>query len=233
MSAAPEGKRVLLTGPASERAAKRWVDAVYTAPDWTPIHLPLVRIVGRAIDPRHVRDAPGLVAVTSQNALPALKRLWEQREDVKRAPHAAVGVATAQAMRAGGRPDPRRRAGRRRSGPAREGDRGTDRGRRDRPSASGDRAIELRERPSRRDGGRRAGAYRTEDVETPCSPAGWPPRFASLRLASGWGPPTHRASRRSPSGRPPTPAGARAARFTRIVRLAQPTPAPSPTLSML
>ena len=72
MSAAPEGKRVLLTGPASERAAKRWVDAVYTAPDWTPIHLPLVRIVGRAIDPRHVRDAPGLVAVTSQNALPAL-----------------------------------------------------------------------------------------------------------------------------------------------------------------
>ncbi|MEE2941189.1 MAG: hypothetical protein VX460_12435, partial [Planctomycetota bacterium] len=64
MSDAAPRRRVLLTGPASERAAKRWVDAVYTAPGWTPVHLPLVRVVGRAIDPRHVRDTPDLVAVT-------------------------------------------------------------------------------------------------------------------------------------------------------------------------
>ena len=32
MSAAVEERRVLLTGPASERAAKRWIDAVHAAP---------------------------------------------------------------------------------------------------------------------------------------------------------------------------------------------------------
>lgn len=97
---AVQTRRVVLTGPASERAAKRWIDAVHTVPGWTPLHFPLVRIVGHAIDARRVRVVPNMVAVTSQNALPALKRLWEERSDVREAPHAAIGVATARAMRA-------------------------------------------------------------------------------------------------------------------------------------
>ncbi|MEL6715160.1 MAG: uroporphyrinogen-III synthase, partial [Planctomycetota bacterium] len=52
-----------------------------------------------AIDARRVAADPAFVAVTSQNALAALKRLWAERPDVKDAPHAAVGVATARALR--------------------------------------------------------------------------------------------------------------------------------------
>lgn len=93
-------RRISLTGPASERAAKRWIDAVYTVPGWKPLHFPLVRIVGQAIPASRVGLLPSLVAVTSQNALPALKHLWDRRTDVREAPHAAVGIATARAMRA-------------------------------------------------------------------------------------------------------------------------------------
>ncbi|MEM9378474.1 MAG: uroporphyrinogen-III synthase [Planctomycetota bacterium] len=101
MSAAP-GRRICLTGPATEQAAGRWIDAVYTVPGWTPIHLPLVRVVGVGIPDGDVPMLPSLVAVTSQNALPALKKLWDARMDVREAPHAAVGIATARAMRAMG-----------------------------------------------------------------------------------------------------------------------------------
>lgn len=93
-------RRISLTGPASERAAKRWIDAVYTVRGWKPLHFPLVRIVAQRIPESRVGLLPSLVAVTSQNALPALKRLWEERSDLREAPHAAVGVATARAMRA-------------------------------------------------------------------------------------------------------------------------------------
>ena len=93
-------RRISLTGPASERAAKRWIDAVYTVPGWKPLHFPLVRIVGQAIPESRVGLLPSLVAVTSKNALPALKHLWDRRTDVREAPHAAVGIATARAMRA-------------------------------------------------------------------------------------------------------------------------------------
>lgn len=93
-------RRISLTGPASERAAKRWIDAVYTVPGWKPLHFPLVRIVGQAIPESRVGLLPSLVAVTSQNALPALKHLWDRRTDVREAPHAAIGIATARAMRA-------------------------------------------------------------------------------------------------------------------------------------
>ncbi|QDV09961.1 uroporphyrinogen-III synthase [Planctomycetes bacterium Poly30] len=93
-------RRISLTGPASERAAKRWMDAVYTVPGWKPLHFPLVRIVGQAIPESRVGLLPSFVAVTSQNALPALKHLWDRRTDVRDAPHAAVGIATARAMRA-------------------------------------------------------------------------------------------------------------------------------------
>lgn len=93
-----DDRRICLTGPASERAAKRWMDACLAA-GWSPVHLPLVRIEAQGIDPRRVHQDPALVAVTSQNALPALRRLWDEREDVRRAPHAAVGVATARALR--------------------------------------------------------------------------------------------------------------------------------------
>ena len=99
MSAAFE-RRICLTGPASERAAKRWMDAVYTVPRWKPLHFPLVRIVGRAIQESRASLLPAFVAVTSQNALPALKHLWDRRSDIRQARHAAVGIATARAMRA-------------------------------------------------------------------------------------------------------------------------------------
>lgn len=239
MSAASEGKRVLLTGPASERAAKRWVDAVYTAPGWAPIHLPLVRIVGRAIDPRHVRDAPGLVAVTSQNALPALKRLWEQREDVKRAPHAAVGVATARAMRAMG------------VDPTLVGEPG-DEGAVQLAKAivertndgetvlwpRGDRATELRERLVT--AGRRVDApvaYRTEDVEDSVLPGRLAAAFfASPSAVSVWlrTPDAPRVAAIAIGQTTHAELAPEYARFTRIVRLAQPNPrALADALSML
>lgn len=93
-------RRISLTGPASERAAKRWIDAVYTVRGWKPLHFPLVRVVGQAIPESRVGLLPSMVAITSQNALPALKHLWDQRSDIREAPHAAVGIATARAMRA-------------------------------------------------------------------------------------------------------------------------------------
>ena len=229
MSAAPERKRLLLTGPASERAAKRWMDAVYTAPGWTPLHLPLVRIVGRAIDPRHVRDAPSLVAVTSQNALPALKRLWDQREDVKDAPHAAVGVATARALRAMG------------IEPALVGEPG-DEGAVQLAKAiaertqdgetilwpRGDRATELRERLVA--AGRQVDApvaYRTEDVEDSVLPGRLAAAFFASPSAVGVWLRTADAPRVMAIAIGQTTHAELApeyARFTRIVRLAQATP---------
>lgn len=92
-------RRIALTGPASERAAKRWMDAVYTVPNWVPLHFPLVRIVGQRIRGSRVGATPSMVAVTSQNALPALKALWDERPELRDVPHGAVGVATARAMR--------------------------------------------------------------------------------------------------------------------------------------
>ena len=99
MSAAPE-RRICLTGPATEQAARRWMDAVLAVPGWTPLHVPLVRVVGVGLRGDDIPILPGLIAVTSQNALPALKKLWDERVDVREAPHAAVGLATARAMRA-------------------------------------------------------------------------------------------------------------------------------------
>ncbi len=89
-----------MTGPASERAAKRWMDAIYTVPGWRPLHFPLVRVVGLKIRASRVGADPKMVAVTSQNALPALKALWDERPELRRVPHGAVGIATARAMRA-------------------------------------------------------------------------------------------------------------------------------------
>lgn len=93
-------RRIALTGPASERAAKRWMDAAYTVPGWRPLHFPLVRVVGLRIRGSRLRSMPSMVAVTSQNALPALKALWDERPELRDVPHGAVGVATARAMRA-------------------------------------------------------------------------------------------------------------------------------------
>lgn len=229
MSADDEERRVLLTGPASERAAKRWIDAVHATPGWNPVHLPLVHIVGRAIDPRHVRDAPGLVAVTSQNALPALKRLWEQREDVKRAPHAAVGAATARAMRALG------------VIPVLVGEPG-DEGAVQLAKAivdrtedgqtvlwpRGDRATELHERLVA--AGRRVNApvaYRTEDVEDSVLPGRLSAAFFASPSAVGVWLRTTDAPRVVAIAIGQTTHAELApeyARFTRIVRLAQPNP---------
>ena len=91
-------KRICMTGPASERAAKRWMEAALAA-GWSPIHLPFVRIEAARIHAPAVTRAPAFVAITSQNALPSLRRLWGERPDVRTAPHAAVGVATARALR--------------------------------------------------------------------------------------------------------------------------------------
>ena len=93
-------RRIALTGPASERAAKRWMDAAYTVPGWRPLHFPLVRVVGLKINGARLASMPSMVAVTSQNALPALKALWDERPELRNVPHGAVGVATARAMRA-------------------------------------------------------------------------------------------------------------------------------------
>jgi uroporphyrinogen-III synthase len=76
------------------------MDAVYTVPDWRPLHFPLVRVVGLKIRAARIDSLPSMVAVTSQNALPALKALWGERPDLKSVPHSAVGIATARAMRA-------------------------------------------------------------------------------------------------------------------------------------
>ncbi|MEM9803564.1 MAG: uroporphyrinogen-III synthase [Planctomycetota bacterium] len=100
MSADGPSRRICLTGPASETAARRWTNAVLTASGWTPIHLPLVRIVPVPVRLPAIPEGVSFVAVTSQNALPALKRIWKQRPDVRDAPHAAVGISTARAMRA-------------------------------------------------------------------------------------------------------------------------------------
>ncbi len=99
MSALPS-RRLCLTGPTRASAAKRWLDAVYTVPGWTPLHMPLVQVVPVAVPESRVPQMPTLVAVTSQNALPALKRLWSSRVDIRQAKHAAVGIATARALRA-------------------------------------------------------------------------------------------------------------------------------------
>ena len=94
--------RVCLTGPSTPRAAARWIDAVEATGSWEPVHCPLVRVVGRPIEPAGVTMLPAMVAVTSQNAIPALRRLWTQRVDVREAPHAAIGLATARALRQAG-----------------------------------------------------------------------------------------------------------------------------------
>lgn len=94
--------RVCLTGPATPRAAARWIDAVGAAGTWEPVHCPLVRVVGRPIEPAGVTLLPAMVAVTSQNAIPALRRLWAERVDVREAPHAAIGLATARSLRQAG-----------------------------------------------------------------------------------------------------------------------------------
>ncbi|MDG1048666.1 MAG: uroporphyrinogen-III synthase, partial [Planctomycetota bacterium] len=91
--------RICLTGPATLRAAAKWIEAVEATPTWTPIHCPLVRVVGQRIEPARVAVLPAMVAVTSQNAIPALERLWEERTDVREAPHAAVGLSTARSLR--------------------------------------------------------------------------------------------------------------------------------------
>jgi len=88
-----------LTGPATLRAATKWIEAVEATATWTPIHCPLVRVVGQRIEPARVAVLPAMVAVTSQNAIPALERLWEERTDVREAPHAAVGLSTARSLR--------------------------------------------------------------------------------------------------------------------------------------
>lgn len=229
MSSVSGEKRVLLTGPASERAAKRWMDAVYTVPGWTPLHLPLVRIVGRAIDPRHVRVVPSYVAVTSQNALPALKRLWEERSDVRQAPHAAIGVATARAMRAMG------------IEPALVGEAGDEGAVQlakqivERTADGqtilwprGDRATELRERLV--SAGRLVDApvaYRTEDVEGSVLPSRLSAAFFASPSAVGVWLKTPDAPRVAAIAIGQTTHAELApeyARFTRIVRLIRPTP---------
>ena len=54
------------------------VDAVAATGSWEAIHCPLVRVVGRPIEPAGVTMLPAMVAVTSQNTIPALKRLWQE-----------------------------------------------------------------------------------------------------------------------------------------------------------
>ncbi|MGD2019235.1 MAG: uroporphyrinogen-III synthase [Planctomycetota bacterium] len=88
-----------LTGPSTRRAAARWVEAVEATGSWDVVHCPLIRVVGERIEPAGVTMLPAMVAVTSQNAIPALAKLWEERVDVREAPHAAVGLATARSLR--------------------------------------------------------------------------------------------------------------------------------------
>jgi len=99
----PRGtSRLCLTGPSTGRAAARWIDAVAATGSWEALHCPLVRVVGKPIEPAGVTMLPAMVAVTSQNTIPALKRLWLERVDVREAPHAAVGLATARSLRQAG-----------------------------------------------------------------------------------------------------------------------------------
>lgn len=222
-------RRICLTGPAAPRAAKRWIDAVHVAGGWTPLHFPLVKIAAVGIRPSGVGLLPSMVAVTSQNALPALRRLWEERTDVRNAPHAAVGVATARAMRSLG-VDPVIVGPAEESGAASLADeivKATDVGQTV-LWARGDRATELRERLVVE--GRRVEdpvAYRTETIldailpghlsaaffASPSAVDAWmrtpdAPRVAAIAI----GPTTHMAL------------APEYARFTRILRLPTPTP---------
>lgn len=228
MSAAPS-RRICLTGPASEQAAKRWMDAVYTVPGWTPIHMPLVRIVGVGIRSADIPILPGLIAVTSQNALPALKKLWDERMDVREAPHAAVGLATARAMRALG-VDPIIVGDSDESGAAQLAERIVEATRQGQMVIwpRGDRANDLRERLVL--AGRLVNdpiAYRTEDIEGTVLPGHLDSVFfASPSAVKVWV---------GTSGAPRVTAFAigqttqaeiapEYARFKTIVRLARPTP---------
>lgn len=95
-------RRICLTGPATRRAAEKWIEAVEAAEGWSPVHCPLVRVVRLPIQQARVTMLPAMVAVTSQNAIPALQELWKERHDIREAPHAAVGLATARSLRRAG-----------------------------------------------------------------------------------------------------------------------------------
>lgn len=229
MSAAPTERRIALTGPAAERAAGRWIDAVYTVPGWTPLHFPLVRVSAVAIPESRVGVVPSFVAVTSQNALPALKRLWNERTDIREAKHAAVGVATARAMRTLG-VDPVI------VGPAEEAGaaelaneiiRATE------PGQTvlwprGNRATDLRERLVI--AGREVQdpvAYRTEDIEGSVIPTNLSAAFfASPSAVSVWlrTPGAPRVTALAIGQTTQAELAPEYAQFTRIIRLAQPTP---------
>lgn len=222
-------RRICLTGPSSERAAKRWMDAVYLVPGWKPLHLPLVRTVPVAIRPDAVGLKPAFVAVTSQNALPALKKLWEVRADLTGAPHAAVGIATARAMRALG------------CDPVAVGtakDAGADElagliAERTEPGQTvfwprGDRARDLRDRLI--SAGRRVEdriAYRTEDVEGSVLPKRLSAAFfASPSAVQVWlkSPDAPRVTALAIGQTTQAELAPEYARFTRIVRLDEATP---------
>ena len=229
MSAAKADRRIALTGPAAERAAKRWIDAVYTVPGWKPLHFPLVRVAAVAIPEARVGMMPSFVAVTSQNALPALKRLWDQRTDVREAKHAAVGVATARAMRSLG-VDPVIVGPAEESGAtelAQEIIKATDTGQTILWPRS-DRATDLRERLVV--AGREVQdpvAYRTEDIEGSVVPKNLSAAFfASPSAVSVWlrTPDAPRVTAIAIGQTTQAELAPEYARFTRIIRLSKPTP---------
>ena len=222
-------QRIALPGPATERAAKRWMDAVYTVPGWRPLHFPLVRVVGLKVRVAAITSAPEMVAVTSQNALPALKALWDERPELKAVPHGAVGIATARAMRALG-VDPVIVCEARGSDAARLAEKVLEH---TEPGQSvlwprGDRATELRE--YLHEGGLRVVdpvAYRTEDIEGSVVPKKLSAVFfASPSAVRVWlkTPDAPRAIAIAIGQTTYAEMAPEYASFARMVRLARPTP---------
>lgn len=91
-------KRVLVTGPADRRA--EYLRAALRA-HWTPIDFPLVDVVQKDVDPRHVLGAEPAVdwiCVTSSNALPFVERALAMFPILTRVTAAAVGERTTREL---------------------------------------------------------------------------------------------------------------------------------------
>ena len=89
---------LVLTGPGTPAAAARWVSAAERV-GWRCELRPIARTGRVNIVPGSIDVAPpAWIAITSANALPALKRLWEARPDLKIAPHAVLGMQLARPL---------------------------------------------------------------------------------------------------------------------------------------
>ncbi|MEZ6014542.1 MAG: uroporphyrinogen-III synthase [Planctomycetota bacterium] len=89
---------LVLTGPATPKAAAPWMAAAEQA-GWRAELRPIARTLAVEIERTSVDVAPpALLAVSSPNAVPALKRLWSVRPDLRLVPHAALGRQVAKKL---------------------------------------------------------------------------------------------------------------------------------------